>query len=99
MTHPKANSTSFKPGNKSGGRPVKTPEERAGYAYLSERTVQAAERLFELETSADPRIALGAVTAHLKIVIGDLQREAGADGESKEQWTKAEILEVIRSGR
>ncbi len=95
----KANATSFKPGNKGGGRPAKTDEERAGYAFLSERTVGAAQRLVQLEASDDEKIALAATVAHLKIVIGDLQREAGKDGEPLTPHSALTLEELKAVGR
>ena len=74
----------FQPGQSGnpGGRPPKTDDERAGELYLRERTLSAAKRLVELQSSDDEKIALGATSAHLKITLGTLERQAGANGES-----------------
>lgn len=78
-------STSFAAGNKANprGRPAKTDDERAGETYLRDRTESAAKTLVELQGPAhEAKIRLGAVTTHLKITLGVLERQAGADGES-----------------
>ncbi len=78
----KANKTSFKPGNRGGGRPAKTDDERAGEKYLRERTLAAAQVLVDLQgPENEPKIRLGAATTHLKITLGDLNRLADPAGE------------------
>lgn len=91
----------FVKGHKRGGRPAKTEEERAAYEYLCEKTQKAARRLVELEDSTEEKIALAAVLGHLKIVVGEFQRtdDGKASLDEHEGWTKAEILELIRSGK
>lgn len=60
-------------GNPGGKRP-KTDDQRAAETYLRDRTLAAAQRLVQLQASDDEKIALGAVTAHLKLTIGELER-------------------------
>lgn len=65
-----------------GGRQPKTDDERAGETYLRERTLAAAQVLVELQGEGhEPKIRLGAVTSHLKITLGVLERKAGPNGE------------------
>jgi hypothetical protein len=66
-----------------GGRPKKTDDERAAENYLRERSEAAAQRLVELQSSADDKVALGACLGHLKITVGTLERQADPDGKPR----------------
>ncbi len=58
----------------------------------------------QLQESDDEKIALGAVVAHLKMAIGELQRVANSDGGNVlgvdfAGWTPEQVLELARSGK
>ncbi len=65
-----------------GGRTPKTDDERAAELFLRDKTLAAAQRLVQLQSSDDEKIALGATLGHLKITIGTLERQAGPNGEA-----------------
>lgn len=85
------------------GRPRKTDEERAAEAYLRDKTLDAAKRLVQLQSSDDEKIALGAVIAHLRLTVGEVKRDADASGDpvapAVRQMTRGEMLELVRSGK
>lgn len=68
---------------------------------LWEATPKSVKRLLELVESTDEKIALGAVTTHLKTTVGVLERKAGVDGSPIEATlmgaTLEQILEIVRS--
>ena len=80
----RANQTSFQKGQVGNpkGRKPKTPDQRAAEDYLRDTTKAAAERLVELEHSSDEKIALGAVSCHLKLSVGEISRVALGNGGS-----------------
>ena len=80
-----------------GGSAKKTDDERAGELYLRERTAAAAQRLVQLQGSDDEKIALGAVTAHLKITLGTLERQAGPDGKAPVNPLTSLSLEELKA--
>lgn len=82
-----------------GGRPPKTESERAAEEYLRAHTLGAAKRLVELQRSETEKIALGAVIAHLRIVVGELERVSGPNGERLDAGpplTNEERRELLR---
>lgn len=65
------------------GRPKKTDDERAGEAWLRERTLGAAQTLTELQgPEHEPKIRLGAAIAHLKVTLGVLERIGDPEGKA-----------------
>lgn len=85
------------------GRPKDSPrlrEAKDAMAELSPKSVKKLEQLLDCgDIKIEAMVALGIV----KATIGDLSRQAGPDGEPIEDryagWSKAEILELVRSGR
>lgn len=63
----------------SGRRP-RTEEVMLAEEMLWEATPRSVKRLLELVESTDEKIALGAVTTHLKTTVGVLERRGGPDG-------------------
>lgn len=84
-----------------GGRKPKTDAERAGELYLRERTLSAAKTLVELQgVEHEPKIRLGATVAHLKITLGELERQAGPNGEvvtPHSALTREELMALARA--
>ena len=65
-------STSFAVGGGNPkGRKPKTQDQRDAEAFLSERTMAAAQRLVQLQASDDEKVALAACTTHLKVTLGE----------------------------
>lgn len=88
------------PLNPNGQRGRRTEEVLAAEEALWESTPKAVKRLLELIASTDEKIALGAVTAHLKTTIGVLERKGNSDGSPLDSAlngaTLDQLLEIIR---
>lgn len=100
-----ANQTSFKKGQITNpkGRPPKTEAVREAERLLAELSPEAVLKLRELLSCDDLKIQAQVALGIVKATIGELSRVADAQGNPLgvdfTGWTKAEILEVARSGK
>ena len=89
-----------KSGNPSG-RPKKTDEVRKAEEMLAKLAPEAVAVLKELLATGEEKTRTTVALGIVKVTIGELSRIAGPAGEgldAKEGWTKAEVLELVRSG-
>lgn len=83
------------PSPNPGGRPPKTDEQRAAEEYLRDKSLFAAQRLVQLQSSDDEKVALGAIIAHLKMTIDKGQRSDGKSGPDPYETLTTDELKAL----
>src|SRR5690242_20252639 len=91
-----ANAGSFKLGNPGGGRKPKTADEREAEAYLAEKSLRMAKRLYRLTGHSDPDVACKALSIAMKVTLGE-KKQVTTINRPYASLTDEELRERIRS--